>query len=86
MKIAMIRLGKMGANTTRRLINNGHEVVVYDLDHDNVSHLVAEGAEGALSLEDLVSRLPVPRNVADGTGRRRGGKKRDGPSRIVRTG
>ena len=63
MKIAMIGLGKMGANMTRRLINNGHEVVVYDLDHDNVSHLVAEGAEGALSLEDLVSRLPVPRTV-----------------------
>jgi 6-phosphogluconate dehydrogenase len=63
MKIAMIGLGKMGANMTRRLIINGHEVVVYDLDPDNVSYLVAEGAEGALSLEDLVSRLPVPRTV-----------------------
>jgi len=63
MKIAMIGLGKMGANMTRRLINSGHEVVVYDLNPDNVTHLVAEGAEGAFSLEDLVSRLPAPRAV-----------------------
>ncbi len=63
MKIAMIGLGKMGANMTRRLINDGHEVVVYDLDPDNVAHLVAEGAEGAASLEDLVERLPAPRAV-----------------------
>jgi 6-phosphogluconate dehydrogenase len=63
MKIAMIGLGKMGANMTRRLINSGHEVVVYDLNPDNVAHLAAEGAEGAFSLEDLVSRLPAPRAV-----------------------
>lgn len=63
MKIAMIGLGKMGANMTRRLINNGHEVVVYDLNPDNVAQLVAEGAVGAASLEDLVNRLPVPRAV-----------------------
>jgi len=63
MKIAMIGLGKMGANMTRRLINNGHEVVVYDLNPDNVAQLVAEGAEGAASLEDLAQRLPAPRAV-----------------------
>lgn len=61
MKIAMIGLGKMGANMTRRLINSGHDVVVYDLNPDNVAHLTTEGAEGAASLEDLVSRLPMPR-------------------------
>ncbi|WP_340122483.1 phosphogluconate dehydrogenase (NAD(+)-dependent, decarboxylating) [Methylobacter svalbardensis] len=63
MKIAMIGLGKMGANMTKRLINNGHEVVVYDLNPDNVAQLVAEGAEGAASLEDLAQRLPAPRVV-----------------------
>lgn len=63
MKIAMIGLGKMGANMTRRLINNGHEVVVYDLNPGNVAQLVAEGAEGAASLEDLAQRLPAPRAV-----------------------
>lgn len=63
MKIAMIGLGKMGANMTRRLINSGHEVVVYDLDPDNVKQLATEGAEGAFSLEELVNRLPAPRAV-----------------------
>ncbi|MEC4747999.1 phosphogluconate dehydrogenase (NAD(+)-dependent, decarboxylating) [Methylomicrobium sp. Wu6] len=63
MKIAMIGLGKMGANMTRRLINSGHEIVVYDLDPDNVTRLAAEGAEGASSLKDLVSRLSAPRAV-----------------------
>jgi len=59
----MIGLGKMGANMTKRLINNGHEVVVYDLNPDNVAQLVAEGAVGAASLEDLVKRLPAPRAI-----------------------
>ncbi|WP_305907888.1 phosphogluconate dehydrogenase (NAD(+)-dependent, decarboxylating) [Methylomarinum sp. Ch1-1] len=63
MKIAMIGLGKMGANMTRRLLKSGHEVVVYDLNPDNVAHLVEEGAEGAASLEELASRLPAPRAV-----------------------
>ena len=31
MKIAMIGLGKMGANMTQRLIEHGHEVVAFDL-------------------------------------------------------
>ncbi len=63
MKIAMIGLGKMGANITRRLINNGHQVAVYDINPDNVAQLVTEGAEGASSLEDLANRLPSPRAV-----------------------
>lgn len=63
MKIAMIGLGKMGANMTRRLINSGHEVVVYDIDPGHVDRLVEQGAEGAISFEDLVSRLPAPRAV-----------------------
>ncbi|MCA9971377.1 MAG: hypothetical protein KC425_14225, partial [Anaerolineales bacterium] len=32
MKIAMIGLGKMGGNMTRRLLAGGHRVVVSDLD------------------------------------------------------
>jgi len=63
MKIAMIGLGKMGANMSRRLLGAGHEVAVYDLNPDNVAQLTAEGADGAASLEDLVSRLPKPRNL-----------------------
>jgi 6-phosphogluconate dehydrogenase len=32
MKIGMVGLGKMGANMTRRLLQGGHQVVVFDLD------------------------------------------------------
>ncbi len=31
MKIAMVGLGKMGANMTQRLIEHGHQVVAFDL-------------------------------------------------------
>ena len=32
MKLGMIGLGKMGANMARRLMDDGHEVVGFDLD------------------------------------------------------
>ena len=32
MKIAMVGLGKMGANMSQRLIEHGHEVVAFDLN------------------------------------------------------
>jgi len=63
MKIGMVGLGKMGANMTRRLLRERHEVVVYDLDRKAVEDLGGEGAEGAASLEDLVARLEAPRAV-----------------------
>ena len=37
MKLAMIGLGKMGANMTRRLARNGHEIVAYDVSSQAVS-------------------------------------------------
>ena len=43
MKLAMIGLGRMGANMVRRLRNGGHDCVVYDVDADAVSALAAEG-------------------------------------------
>ncbi len=63
MKIAIVGLGKMGANMAQRLINDGHAVVAYDADLNNVAKLVALGAEGSVSLADMVSRLPSPRAV-----------------------
>jgi 6-phosphogluconate dehydrogenase len=33
MRIAMIGLGRMGANIARRLMRGGHEVIVYDSLH-----------------------------------------------------
>ena len=36
MDIAMIGLGKMGANMTTRLLGKGHRVVVFDLKEEAV--------------------------------------------------
>ena len=61
MKLAMIGLGKMGSNMTRRLMRGGHEVVVSDLDADTVRKLAGEGAVASKSIEDAVSKLEPPR-------------------------
>ncbi|HZP57500.1 MAG TPA: decarboxylating 6-phosphogluconate dehydrogenase [Dehalococcoidia bacterium] len=63
MDIGMVGLGRMGANMTQRLLRGGHRVVVSDLNADAVAAAVAEGAEGASSLDDLVRRLSPRRAV-----------------------
>ncbi len=63
MKLAMIGLGRMGANMTERLIRGGHEVVAYDLRDEAVARAVETGAAGAGSLEEVASRLEAPRVV-----------------------
>ena len=61
MKLAMIGLGRMGANITRRLMRGGHEVVVFDRNARAVEALVEEGARAATSLAAAASQLPTPR-------------------------
>src|SRR5437764_3273103 len=63
MQIAMLGLGRMGANMARRLMNDGHQCVVYDRAQDKVAELAQAGAAGASSLADLVSKLSPPRPV-----------------------
>ncbi len=53
----------MGANIARRLMNDGHRVVVYDVNPESITALAAEGADGAGSLEELASKLTAPRAV-----------------------
>jgi 6-phosphogluconate dehydrogenase len=57
----MIGLGKMGANMTRRLLNGGHRVLVYDLNPEAVRAAEADGAMAAKSLSDLSGLLAGPR-------------------------
>ena len=52
MRIAVIGLGRMGANISRRLMLGGHQVVAFDRNPDSVNQLKAEGAIPAVSLED----------------------------------
>ena len=63
MQLGMVGLGRMGANLVRRLMRDGHQCVVYDVNQAAVSELVPEGATGAESLSDLVSKLDGPRAV-----------------------
>ncbi len=63
MQLGMIGLGRMGANMVRRLMRGGHECVVWDVNPDNVKQLADEGATGAQSLDDFVSKLSQPRAV-----------------------
>ena len=63
MQLGMIGLGRMGANIVRRLMRDGHECVVYDVNADAVAGLVAEGAVGSDSPEDFVAKLETPRVV-----------------------
>ena len=63
MQIGMVGLGKMGGNMTTRLLKGGHGVVVFDRNKDAITKAKSEGANGAESLEDLVSRLNTPRTV-----------------------
>src|SRR5580658_2523563 len=61
MKIAMIGLGKMGANMTERLLKGGHEVVAFDLSEQARDAAAAKGAEPAASLEEVAKKLSSPR-------------------------
>src|SRR3954468_18863165 len=63
MKIAMIGLGRMGANMTLRLIEHGHEVVAWDRNDESVKAATSEGAQGVGSLEDVIAALEPPRAV-----------------------
>ena len=61
MQLGMIGLGRMGANMVRRLMRDGHECVVFDVSADAVRALAGEGATGATSMADFVSKLSKPR-------------------------
>mgnify|MGYP000968118290 CR=1 FL=1 len=64
MQLAIIGLGRMGANIARRAMKHGgHQMVVYDKSAEAVASLASEGAIGAASLEDLVGKLSSPRAV-----------------------
>jgi 6-phosphogluconate dehydrogenase len=63
MELAMIGLGKMGANMTERLLLDGHSVVAFDRSPDAVAASVAKGAKGAESLAGMVAKLSAPRVV-----------------------
>src|SRR5206468_10426775 len=63
MQLGMIGLGRMGANMVRRLLNGGHQCVVFDMSPKAVNELAQEKAVGSSSLADLAKKLAKPRAV-----------------------
>ncbi|HEY5333962.1 MAG TPA: NAD(P)-binding domain-containing protein, partial [Solirubrobacterales bacterium] len=63
MELGIVGLGRMGANMARRLMKDGHTIVAYDVNPDAVKALEAEGAVGAMALEELAEKLSAPRSV-----------------------
>ena len=63
MQLGMIGLGRMGANMVRRLMRDGHQCVAYDVFPAAVATIAKEGAVGAASLDEFVSKLAKPRAI-----------------------
>src|SRR5277367_4021760 len=63
MQLGMIGLGRMGANLVRRLTNDGHKCVVYDVSPAAVKKIAGRNIQGAISIDKLVAKLAKPRAV-----------------------
>jgi 6-phosphogluconate dehydrogenase len=63
MQLGMIGLGRMGGNMVRRLLQGGHQVVVYNRSPGPTQELEKVGASASYSVEELVSKLTPPRSV-----------------------
>src|SRR3546814_17192143 len=61
MQIGMVGLGRMGSNMVQRLLQKGHECVVYDSHPEAVAQARGHGAKGCADLAELVSTLSRPR-------------------------
>ena len=62
MQLAMIGLGRMGGNMVQRLVEGGHELVVYDQSADVVQAHIAKGVRAANDIADVARQL-APRRV-----------------------
>ena len=63
MQLGMIGLGRMGAGLVRRLMQDGHRCVGYDVSPEAVKALEADGALGAGSMQEFAAKLEKPRTA-----------------------
>jgi len=64
MQLGMVGVGRMGGNMAVRLMESGHEVVVYSARAKSREKFAKEtGATAASSIEDFVAQLSPPRAV-----------------------
>lgn len=65
MKFAMIGLGKMGLNLVKNAVDNGLEVIAYDMNLEAVkaASSYSDKVTAVFSLEELLAELPTPKIV-----------------------
>lgn len=65
MQLAMIGLGKMGANMVRRLVRDGHSLTAYDVDYNVAESLASEltNVTATDTLKAMLEDLPTPKIV-----------------------
>src|ERR1043166_6576421 len=63
MEVAILGLGRMGANMAVRLVRNGHRVVAWNRHKDPIREVMKEGAVGAFEKPDIVKELTVKPRV-----------------------
>lgn len=63
MKLGYIGLGKMGYNMAERLLEKGHQLVVFNRSEEPVKKISKQGAQPGASLQSLVTALAPPRLI-----------------------
>jgi 6-phosphogluconate dehydrogenase len=63
MQLAMVGLGRMGGNISRRLLEHGHDVIAYDIDASAAQALSEFGARPVVALEELATAFEERRVV-----------------------
>src|SRR5450755_1297668 len=63
MQLGMIGLGRMGASMVRRLMKDGHQCLVFDMQAAAVEALKKDGAIGSASLAEMAAKMTRPRAI-----------------------
>jgi 6-phosphogluconate dehydrogenase len=63
MELAIVGLGRMGANMARRLHSAGHRVIAYNRSFEKTQEIMGEGLDGAEHPAEIVAMLTPPRIV-----------------------
>jgi 6-phosphogluconate dehydrogenase len=63
MELGVIGLGRMGRIVVDRVLEAGHEAVVFDIDEESVADAADAGARPASSIADLVEKLGSEKRI-----------------------
>lgn len=63
MKLALLGLGKMGLNLAQNLMDNGHDVVAYDVNEAALEQAKSAGTAISHSIEKALNQLPEKKVV-----------------------